>query len=85
MSLNNESVDHADTPEEPKPRKGLGAELSAATEIQSYLLRGLKRWPFRWTNFVDRSKIILFERCLKTFDTLSILLQKDLLLLNGFC
>ena len=29
-------------------------------------------------NFVDRSKIILVERCLKTADTLSILYYKPL-------
>ena len=50
-----------------------GEELSAAAEIQSDLFRGLKRRPIQLTNFVDRPKIILVERCLKMADTLSIL------------
>ena len=45
-----------------------GAELSAAAEIQSDLLRGLKRRPFLIDKVCRSSQNNLVERCLKKSD-----------------
>ena len=51
MSLNNESVDHADSPEEPKPRKGLGSGARSSYWNPIRLIKGTKEVAFSMDKF----------------------------------